>query len=183
MSDHASALGADFKPGLYGNVSNGAGVTLGELFFDFTAEIAAFPGAEEDIAKLIRKAEARIEGGLSFQIAQNRWLAAGSAKFRAALENGVSGAQGSFVDLSHGRSALSVSGRKAEWVLSKLFAVDLREAAFPAGAGLATMHHDIFAQIYRSDAQSFDIFIYRSFARSFWHTLCRAAEEVGYEVV
>ena len=182
MSDRASALGAAFKPGLYGDASDGAGVALGEEFFDFTAEIAAFPGFEEEVAKLIRKSEARIEGSLSFQIAQNRWLTAGSAKFRAALENGVSGAQGTFVDLSHGRSAISVSGRKAEWVLSKLFAVDFREAAFPVGAGLATMHHDIFAQICRTGPEGFTVFVYRSFTRSFWHALQRAAEETGYEV-
>ena len=182
MSDRASAIGADFKAGLYGDVTDGAGVTLSEAFFDFTAEIAAFPGKEEAVSKLISKAGARIDGSMSFQFAQYRWLAAGTLKFRAGLENGIDGAQGSFVDLSHGRSAITVRGRKAEWVLSKLFAVDFRGAAFPAGTGLATMHHDIFAQIYRSGAQSFDIFVYRSFARSFWHALCRAAEEVGYEV-
>jgi methylglutamate dehydrogenase subunit D len=182
MSDRASALGAEFKPGLYGDVSNSAGITLSELLFDFTAEIAAFPGVEEDITKLIHKAEARIDGSLSFQIAQNRWLAAGSTKFRAALENGVSGAEGSFTDLSHGRSAITASGPKVEWVLSKLFAVDFRKAAFPAGAGLVTMHHDVFAQIYRTSADRFTVFVHRSFARSFWQTLRRAAEEVGYEV-
>ena len=182
MSDRTSALGAAFKPGLYGDRRNGEGVTLSEEFFDFTAEIAAFPGKEEAVSKLISKAGARIDGSMSFQVAQYRWLAAGTLKFRAALENGIDENQGSFIDLTHGRSAMSVSGPKAEWVLSKLFAVNFREAAFPAGTGLATMHHDIFAQIYRSGAQCFDIFVYRSFARSFWHALCRAAEEVGYEV-
>jgi methylglutamate dehydrogenase subunit D len=181
MSDRASNLGAEFDPGLYGDISNGAGVTLSETFFAFTAEIAAFPGYEEALAKLISKAEARIDGSLSFQIARNRWLAAGSTKFRAALENGIDEDQGSFIDLTHGRSVFAVSGAKAEWVLSKLFAVDFRLSAFPEKTGLATMHHDIFAQIYRAGAESFEIFVFRSFARSFWKTLCHAAEEAGYE--
>jgi methylglutamate dehydrogenase subunit D len=181
MSDRASALEEDFKPGLYGDVSNGAGVRLSETFFGFTAEIAAFPGSEDDIAKLTGKAEARIDGSLSFQIARNRWLAAGSTKFRAALENGIDENQGSFIDLSHGRSVFAVSGAKVEWALAKLFAVDFRQCAFPERSGLATMHHDTFAQIYRSGAESFEIFVFRSFARSFWKTLCHAAAEVGYE--
>jgi methylglutamate dehydrogenase subunit D len=181
MSDRASALGAEYKPGLYGDVSNGAGVTLGESFLGFTAEIAAFPGSEDDIGKLIRKAEARTEGGLSFQIAQSRWLAAGTAKFRAALENGMDENKGSFIDLTHGRSVFTVSGPKAEWMLSKLFAVDFRLSAVRENTGLATMHHDTFAQIYRVGAETFDIFVFRSFARSFWHSLCHAAEEMGYE--
>jgi methylglutamate dehydrogenase subunit D len=183
MSDRASALGAAFKPGLYGDVSNGAGVTLSETFLGFTAEIAAFPGHQEAVSKLIGKAEARIDGSLSFQIARNRWLAAGSTKFRAALENGTDEDQGSFVDLTHGRNVITVSGAKAEWVLSKLFAVDFRLSAFPEKSGLTTMHHDIFAQIYRAGAETFEIFVFRSFARSFWHTLCHAAEGAGYEIV
>jgi methylglutamate dehydrogenase subunit D len=182
MSDRASALGAEFKTGLYGDVSNGVGVRLNETFHDFAAEIAAFPGFEEEITKLISKAEARIDGGMAFQIARNHWLAAGSSKFRAALENGIAGRAGSFIDLTHGRSSFTISGPKAEWVLSKLFAVDFKEKAFPQKFGLATMHHDVFAQIYRSGEQEFALFAYRSFARSFWHTLCQAAEEAGYEV-
>jgi methylglutamate dehydrogenase subunit D len=183
MSDRASALGEEFKPGLFGDVSNNTGVTLGESFFGFTAEIAAFPGHEEAVSKLIGKAEARIVGSLSFQIARHRWLAAGSTKFRAALEIGIDENQGSFIDLTHGRSAISVSGPKSEWVLSKLFAVDFRVRSFPEKTGLATMHHDTFAQIYRSGAESFEVFVFRSLARSFWKTLCHAAEEVGYEIV
>jgi methylglutamate dehydrogenase subunit D len=183
MSDRASALGVEFKRRLFGDVPHNAGVTLEESFFGFTAEIAAFPGHEEAVSKLIGKAGARNGGSLSFQIARNRWLAAGTTKFRAALENGIDENQGSFIDLTHGRSAISVSGPKSEWVLSKLFAVDFRPSAFPEKTGLATMHHDIFAQIFRSGAENFEIFVFRSFARSFWKSLCHAAEEVEYEVV
>ena len=114
-------------------------------------------------------------------MAKSRWLAAGTHDFRNLIHRQTVPDKWSLIDLTHGRAALRVSGPKAEWVLSKLFAVDFREAAFPANSGLATMHHDTFAQIYRADAQTFDIFVYRSFARAFWHTLCRAAEEVGYE--
>ena len=182
MSDRATALGADFKPGIFGDASRGAGVTLTETLHDFTAEVAAFPDHIDDVAALMRRAGARIEGSVAFQIAANRWLMAGPLKFRAALENSIDGRQGSFVDLSHGRSCFTIQGAKAEWVLSKLFAVDFSEKAFPQKSGLATMHHDIFAQIYRSSAESFEIFVFRSFARSFWRTLGRAAEETGYEV-
>lgn len=182
MSDRASALGADLKPGEFGNLANGVGVTLGETFFGFIAEIAAFAGSQESVSKLVWKSEARIEGSLAFPIAKGRWLAAGSGAFRAALENGLDGSEASFIDLTQGRTGLTVGGPKAEWVLSKLFAVDFRQSAFPERTGLATMHHDTFAQIYRTGADGFVILVYRSFARSFWHALRRAAEETGYEV-
>ena len=46
----------------------------------------------------------------------------------------------------------------------------------------STAHHDIFALIQRSGADQFDLYVFRSFARSFWTALCHASEEVGYEV-
>jgi heterotetrameric sarcosine oxidase gamma subunit len=67
-------------------------------------------------------------------------------------------------------------------VLAKFFAIDFSLAAFPLGAGRATTHHEIFAQIQRTGPDRFDIYVFRSFARSFWKTLCHGCEEVGYEV-
>ena len=80
------------------------------------------------------------------------------------------------------RTALRIAGPKAEWVLSKLFAIDFSTENLPQGAGISTNHHEVFAQIQRTGPDQFDIYVFRSFARSFWHTLCRAAEETGYEV-
>ena len=181
MSDRATPLGDALVPGLYGNLAAAPGVTLSETFFDCVSELAAFDGQEPALAATLAKAHGRVKASFSFHVAKSRWLAAGTHEFREFIHRQAAPDKWSFIDLTHGRAALRVSGPKAEWVLSKLFAVDFREAAFPARSGLATMHHDIFAQIHRSDARTFDIFVYRSFARAFWHTLCRAAEEVGYE--
>jgi methylglutamate dehydrogenase subunit D len=183
MSDRASALGKSFKTGQFGNLTDGAGVALSEKFFDFTAEIAAFPDRKEAMEKIISAAAANAKSSLAYKIAASRWLAAGTADFRKGLEATLSDQDGTLTDVTHGRSAIVISGPKAEWVLSKLFAIDFSSKAFPEKSGLATMHHDTFAQIYRSGAESFEVFVFRSFARSLWHTLCRAAEEVGYEMV
>jgi heterotetrameric sarcosine oxidase gamma subunit len=67
-------------------------------------------------------------------------------------------------------------------VLAKLFAIDFALPAFPIGAGRSTTHHDVFAQIQRTGADAFDLYVFRSFARSFWTVLCHAAEETGYDV-
>ena len=69
-------------------------------------------------------------------------------------------ADGSLMELSHGRTCLRISGPKAEWVLSKLYAIDFSVAAFPAGTGLSTSHHSIFTQIYRHDGETFDLFVF-----------------------
>ncbi len=182
MSDRASALGEARKSGAFGDVSNGAGVKLDETFFDFVGEVAAFPLSVPEAEKLIGAATANVKTSLAFKIAANRWLVAGTSDFRRQLEPKLATQDGSLIDLTHGRTAFIIAGPKAEWVLSKLFAVDFRLAHFPEKTGLATMHHDTFAQIYRPGAETFDIFVFRSFARSFWGMMCHAAEEVGYEV-
>ena len=66
--------------------------------------------------------------------------------------------------------------------LEVLKGIDFALPAFPVGAGRSTTHHDVFAQIQRTGADQFDIYVFRSFARSFWKALCHASEEVGYEV-
>ncbi len=182
MSDRASALGLDFKPGQYGNLADGIGLTLSETDFGFLAELAAFPDAIDKIEKLVATMS-KLEGNTAFKIAANRCFLAGPAPLGDSIRAKLKPADGSLIDLTHGRTALRISGPKAEWVLSKLYPIDFSLAAFPAGTGLSTAHHSIFTQIYRRDAQTFDLFVFRSFARSFWHTLQRAAEETGYEVV
>ena len=81
------------------------------------------------------------------------------------LAKAVTSQTGTVTDLSHGRTVIRVSGPKAEWVLAKFFAIDFSLPAFPLGAGLSTVHHDIFAQIQRTGADQFDIYVFRSFAR------------------
>lgn len=66
--------------------------------------------------------------------------------------------------------------------MAKLFALDFALQSFPLGAGRATLHHDIHAMVQRVGDDAFDVYVFRSFARSFWKALCHAAEEVGYEV-
>ena len=181
MSERVSALGSDFMPGIYGDVAVGAGVTLTETIIEFLGECAAFHEAISGIEKIVAKACRDIEGSTEFKIASNRWFLAGPGKLQTALLSKIKPGDGSLTDLTHGRTSLLISGPKAEWVLSKLFAIDFGLKAFPVHTGLATTHHDIFAQIFRRDENTFDLFVYRSFAHSFWHTLCRAAEETGYE--
>ena len=94
----------------------------------------------------------------------------------------VTSSTGTVTDLSHGRTVIRIAGPKAEWVLAKFFAIDFSLTAIPVGSGLSTVHHDIFAQIQRTGADQFDVYVFRSFARSFWNSLCHASEEVGYEV-
>jgi sarcosine oxidase subunit gamma len=194
MVDQLSPLAPVLRPGSHGNFADGAGVTLSETQPGSIVQVSAWPGEEKALMAAIRKAAGlalpdaagggvATEDKAAFGIAPGRFLVIDQAEgLEQRLAASIGRDVGTVADLSHGRTALRISGPKAEWVLAKFFAIDFSLAAFPVGSGIATSHHDILAQIQRTGADRFDLYVFRSFARSFWHALCHASEEVGYEV-
>lgn len=194
MVEPLSPLAPVWKPGSHGNFVDGVGVVLSETRPGSIVEAAAWHGAEKKLMAAIRKATglslpdgagagAYADGRGAFGIAPGRFLLADQAEGLAErLSAAVTADTGTVTDLSHGRTAIRVAGPKAEWLLSKFFAIDFALPAFPVGSGLATVHHDIFAQIQRTGENAFDLYVFRSFARSFWTMLGHGAEEAGYEV-
>ena len=169
-----SGLTEEMKKGSYPTSDGVIGVTLKELFGLAICETAAWPDHVEKV-RTILPAEAT-----AFEYAPARWVLMGNdEKMSRKLAREV-GEFGSVVDLSHGRSVIRLSGDKAIWVLSKLFAIHF--PIMTEKSGLATSHHGITAQIWREDNDTFDIIIFRSFAASFWRTLTSACADVGYEV-
>ncbi|KQZ81920.1 sarcosine oxidase subunit gamma [Mesorhizobium sp. Root157] len=194
MAERLSPLEPVLRQGSYGQFENGVGIILSETAPGSIVQLAAWPGQEKAIIAAIKKATGlALPDGAGGGVASSTKAAFGfaPAKFMVvdeaegvaeALAKAVAPEGGTVTDLSHGRTAIRISGPKAEWVLAKFFAIDFSLVAFPVGAGRSTMHHDIFAQIQRSAADQYDVYVFRSFARSFWHTLRRGCEEVGYEV-
>lgn len=194
MVEQVSPLGPAWKPGRHNLTGTAPGVFLTETRPGSIVQVAAWPGEEKAIIDAIRTVTAlKLPDGAGGGIATEHKAAFGFApgKFmvvtqaediEAELLKAIPIAVGTVTGLSHGRTAIRVSGPKAEWVLAKLYAIDFSLPAFPLHAGRSTMHHDVFTQIQRTGADQFDLYVFRSFARSFWTTLCHAAEEVGYEV-
>ncbi|MBO6541173.1 MAG: sarcosine oxidase subunit gamma family protein [Rhizobiaceae bacterium] len=194
MVERESPLGTAYKPGRHGNVADAAGVTLSETRPGSIVEIVAWPGTEKAALAAIKsvtglalpdKPRAGVvksgKAGLGF--APRRWLVIDDKEGLAAeLKSAIGIETGAVNDLSHGRTVIRVAGPRAEWVLSKLFAVDFSVDAFPVSNGCSTSHHEIFAQIQRTGRNQFDVIVFRSFARAFFTTLCHAAEETGYDV-
>jgi len=193
--EQISPLGAAYKPGTHGNVVGSAGVVLSEPQPGSIVQLAAWRGQEKVLIALVRDISGlKLSDGAGAGVAEKTRAVFGFApgkftvideaegvfaRYAAAMLHDV----GTVTDLSHGRTAFRIAGPRAEWVLSKLFAVDFSLPAFPLGAGRSTIHHDIFTQIKRTGGEQFDLYVFRSFARSFWKMLRHAAEEVGYEVV
>ncbi|RKF05721.1 sarcosine oxidase subunit gamma [Oceaniradius stylonematis] len=186
-----SPLAGHYEQGEFGNLDRGARVTLTERFALAICDVCAWPGSETKAANAIKRAsgasvtktkDAIAEDAQAFQHAPGRWsVVAQNPALPEALAKAV-GENGTVVDLSHGRTVLRIDGRQSRRALSKLFPIDFRSDAFPLEKGLATRHHEIFAQIQRVGEDAFDIIVFRSYARAFWHALRKASEEVGYAV-
>jgi heterotetrameric sarcosine oxidase gamma subunit len=194
MVEQLSPLGAAWKPGRHNVAGTAPAVTLAETRPGSIVQVAAWHGQEKAAIAAIQKAAGlKLPDGAGGGVAAEHKAAFGFApgKFLVVTQAEGIGAEllklvpadiGTVTDLSHGRTAFRVAGSKSEWVLQKLYAIDFSLVAFPLGAGRSTTHHDIFTQVQRTGADQFDLYVFRSFARAFWKTLCHAAEEVGYEV-
>ena len=194
LPERLSPLEPVYHPGSHGNFEHGIDVILSETRPGSILQVAAWPGEEKRLIDAIRKVTgltlpdgagggASNGGRAAFGFAPGKFTVVDEAESLATAFAGViTPAIGTLTDLSHGRTAIRIAGPKAEWVMAKFFAIDFALPAFPLGAGRSTNHHDVFAQIQRSSADQFDIYVFRSFARSFWKALCHASEEVGYEV-
>jgi heterotetrameric sarcosine oxidase gamma subunit len=194
MVEMLSPLQPVLRPGSYGNFADGVGVVLSEIQPGSIVQVAAWPGHEKQLIATIKSATGlAVPDGAGGGVHKDGKAAFGFApgKFLISIEEegladrliqAVSIDVGTVIDLSHGRTALRISGPKAERVLAKFFAIDFSLPSIPFGSGISTNHHDIFAQIQRTGADQFDLTIFRSFARAFWTSLCHASEEVGYEV-
>jgi heterotetrameric sarcosine oxidase gamma subunit len=181
MVEQLSPLGAAWKPGRHNVAGTAPAVTLAETRPGSIVQVNAWHGQEKAVMAALQKAAGlKLPDGAGGGVAAEHKAAFGFApgKFLVATQIEGIGAElrklvpadiGTVTDLSHGRTALRVAGPKAEWVLQKLY-------------GRSTTHHDIFTQVQRTGPDQFDLYVFRSFARAFWKTLCHAAAEVGYEV-
>ena len=86
---------------------------------------------------------------------------------------------GSVTDLSHARSRIHIQGDKCLETLSKLFALDFREAAFPVGQIRLSGHHHVPCTLHRLGACEFDLIVFSTYAFDQLATVLDAAREYG----
>jgi sarcosine oxidase subunit gamma len=94
----------------------------------------------------------------------------------AKLQNAV-GDLAAVVDQSHGRCGLRLSGVHARAVMAKNCALDFHPKSFKTGDSALTSVAHMNALIIQVDDESYDLFIARSFARSFAHAIEQSCAE------
>ena len=100
----------------------------------------------------------------------------------AELRRHVPAGIGAVTDLGHARCRIRISGDRCRDTLSKLFPIDLRDAAFPVGQARATGHHHVPALLHRIEHDRFDLYVFTTYAQDQLHVLVDAALEYGVSV-
>lgn len=96
-----------------------------------------------------------------------------------ALRAAIAADVGAVTDLSHARSRIRISGDQARTMLNKLFPLDLREASFPIGDVAMTGTHHVPSTLHRVGVDSFDLYVFSTYAYDQLNTVIDAALEYG----
>lgn len=99
-----------------------------------------------------------------------------------ALREAVPADVGAVVDLGHARCCIRVQGAQCRATLNKLFALDLRDAAFPIGEVRLTGTHHVPCALYRVGDEQFDMLVFSTYAYDQLSTVMDAALEYGVSV-
>lgn len=105
-----------------------------------------------------------------------QWLVVSDHDTPAALTAQLASLPGqpAVTDLSHARCRIRLRGA-ARHVLQSGITIDLSDTAFPPGRSTATAFRDVAVAIHAADADTFDLYMLRSYALSLWEWLVDAA--------
>lgn len=155
--------------------------TLSEVSPEAITSIMPASGQEKSVSEALKRAH-----GLAFP-APNRatgkeggrlvWTGLGQAFLVGPVPKPVSGA--AMTDQSDAWAVMRLEGASAEAVLARLVPVDLRVVGFKRGHTARTMLFHMSCSITRVGANSFDIMVFRSMAKSAVHELSTAMRSVA----
>jgi len=194
MPDALSPLKGHNEARVVRHAADDPGVVLTERRLVSLVQVAAWPETAEQVESSLTSllgcappqgasGSSGDAGGAVLALGPGRWLAESpDARLAQQLAQQIPADLGAVTDLSHARIALRVAGPKAAWVLSKGLALDLHPAAFAPMRVAQSAIHEVGVIVRRLSAESFDLYVYRGFALSFWEWLTEAAEECGYRV-
>lgn len=194
MPDAISPLRGHNEARVVRRASDEPGVTLTERRLVSLVQVAAWPETAEQVEGILASllgcappqgpsGSSGDAGGAILAIAPGRWLVESrEPRLAQQLAEQIPPTLGAVTDLSHARIAIRVAGPEAVWVLNKGLALDLAPGAFAPMKVAQTAIHEVGVIVRRLSAGTFDLYVYRGFALSFWDWLTEAAAETGYRV-
>lgn len=195
MSDLIYALTEVAQPGVYGTPkTKGPDLTVSDLRPETMLQLGTWPDTKNVFEAILSSSlklvvpEASGQAAVSSEtslmvIAPGRYLlVSNNPTLTQDLAEQINAETGVITDLSHARAGIRISGHNAADVLLKGVAIDFDIRKFPVNSVAQTSFHHIGLTLHRTDETTFELFVFRGFAVSFWETLTDAALEYGYEV-
>ena len=191
-----SALHEVYRVGDFGMAGdNKPGLSIAERRGLSIVQVAAFAGEAMAVAVAVAEASGVRPPGAAcgavcheataaIWVGPDRWLIVEKAGrdleglIRAALPAG----QAAITNQGHSRCVLRLTGPEARNVLRKGTTLDLDATCFSPGEARATGLFHINALLHCLSGDSFDIYVARSFGRSFFELIRHAAAEYGYRI-
>ncbi len=102
-----------------------------------------------------------------------------AGQFATSLDAAMAEAPHALVEVSQRQTALTLSGPRASLVLSAACPLDLDLTAFPVGMCTRTLLGKAEIVLWRRNALSFHIEVWRSFSAYVWRLLEAAGEDLG----
>ncbi len=192
-----SALDGLYRPGRHGKAEAAAGVTLAELGNIALASVIARKGRAAQASEAARRSfgidlpetprRVQAKGIELLWAGPGQWLALSRESLPAGeLETRLSAVfagLASVAEQSDGRTVLRIAGPKARDVLAKGLPIDLHPRVFRPGDTALTVAALIGVQIWQTnEAPTYELAVFRGFARSFWKFLAESAAEYGCEI-
>ena len=95
----------------------------------------------------------------------------------------LDGPSGAVTDLSHARTAMRISGVRADDLIAKGCPLDLDPARFPPGRCAQSVMSGANVLLHKlDDRPSYDLYVMRSYALYLWEWLLAAGAEFGLEI-
>ncbi len=196
ITERRSALESHYTAGTFGAECNGhPGVMLAVRRNLSIVHVAGKPD-DQTFINAIKSAcgcdipfepgSVSVAGSLSLiWLAADRWMAVSAepdpgileATLRRACDDTVA-----VIDASHASTVLRLSGPQARTVLMKGAPLDFHARTFTPGRVATTMISQCTVTLVCIDQDTFDLYVFRSFAQHMWEWLRDASEEFGYEV-
>lgn len=178
---------------MHGDIAT-AGVVLRDIRPGSVVQVQAWPETEAFVAEKLGTAlgvaapmtpgQSADGGGTRLMmLAFGRYLVIGGTDLGQQLTDAFSAEDAAVTDLSHSRAVVRLAGEKSTDVLAKGLPIDTALDVFPIGAVVQSTIHHINVTAYRADETTFDLYVFRGFAVSFWEWITDAAEEFGPAVM
>jgi sarcosine oxidase subunit gamma len=167
------------KPALEVAPLTKAGITLAPHDPGPITALAVLPGGDKALAKGLKSL------GLSFPdpgaftasgAARLVWTGRDQAFLMGVAPPALDGA--AVIDQTDGWAGFRLSGPGIPDALARLVALDLRDAAFPVGRVARSGLNHMSMILIRPEAQAFEIYVFRSMARTAWHELAEVLDRL-----